>query len=136
MSEKPAVFILDSYAMLALLEGERGAERVRAVLEAARRVETLAYLSLINLGEVLYIIERERGLITTQKTLAAVEQLPLEILPVTRKRVLEAAHIKANSTVAYSDAFVIAAAQEFQATILTGDPEFVQAESFVRVEWL
>ena len=136
MNDDPVIFILDSYAMLALLEGERGVERVQAVLESAQRIGTLAYLSLINLGEVLYITERERGLTSAQKTLVAVEQLPLEILSVNRKRVLEAAHIKANYAVAYADAFAIAAAQEFQGTILTGDPEFVQVESIVRVEWL
>ena len=71
-----------------------------------------------------------------QKTLVTIEQLPLEILPATRKRVLAAAHIKANFSVAYADAFAVAAAQEFKAIVVTGDPEFTQVETIIQVEWL
>ena len=68
--------------------------------------------------------------------LNAVEQLPVQILEATRERVLAAAHLKANHALSYADAFVVAAAQEMEATILTGDPEFRTAEGLVRVEWL
>ncbi len=136
MSNQAPVYILDSFALLAFLEGEGGAARVKAILEQAHQEDAQIYLSLINLGETLYITERERGLSTAQKTLAAIEQLPLEILPATRERVLAAAHIKANYSVAYVAAFAIAAAQEFKATAVTGDPEFSQVETIVQVEWL
>lgn len=136
MSSEPTIYILDSFAMLALLAGENGAARVQAILEAAGRAEVDAYLSLINLGEVLYITERERGLPPTQKTLSAIEQLPLKILAATRERVLAAAHIKANFPIAYADAFAVAMAQEFRGTVITGDPEFTQVETIIQVEWL
>ena len=96
------------------------------------------YLSLINLGEVLYVVERERGLIEAQQTLAAVEQLPLEVLPVTRTAVLGAAHVKARFPLSYADAFAVIAAQEHGATVMTGDPEFepVAEAGLVAVDWL
>lgn len=131
-----ATYILDSFALLAYLEGETGVNRVIAILKQAQRGQATVYLSLINLGEVLYITERERGLPLAQKTLALIEQLPLTILPVTRERVLAAAHIKANFAVAYADAFAIAAAQELNGVALTGDPEFRAVESIIQVEWL
>ncbi len=134
-SESPA-YILDSFAILALLGGEIGVTDVQIILEMAQQREALIYLSMINLGEVLYITERERGLPLAQKTLAAIEQLPLEILAATRERVLAAAHIKANFPLAYADAFAVAAAQEFQGTVVTGDPEFAAVEKVVPVEWL
>ena len=136
MSDQPAVFVLDSYAVLAFLGGEDGAARVREVLESAGQDEGRVYFSLINLGEVLYITERERGLVQAQRALSAVEQLPLEILPATRERVLAAAHLKAQFPLAYADAFAVAAAQELDGVILTGDPEFRAVEEVVSVEWL
>jgi len=78
--------VLDSFAVLAYLEGETGMSRVRSVLEGAEAKRHIVYLSLINLGEVLYITERERGLVAARRALGAVEQLPLEIVGVSRRR--------------------------------------------------
>ena len=136
MSSQPVRYILDSYAVLAMLAGEQGAVRVQAILEAAQREEAQVYLSLINLGEILYITERERGLPLAQKTLSAIDQLSLTILAVTRDRVLAAAHLKANFPMAYADAFATAAAQEFDGIVVTGDPEFSMVETLIQIEWL
>lgn len=122
--------------MLAFLEGEAGAKRVQNVLKTARQKKAKIAFSAINLGEVVYITERERGLAAAQNVLAVSEQLPLEILPATQARILNAAHIKARFRVAYADAFAIVAAQELQGTVLTGDPEFTEVEKIIQVEWL
>jgi predicted nucleic acid-binding protein len=131
-------YVLDSFALLAYLEGESGMPRVRAVLEAAEAGRYRVYLSLINLGEVLYVVERERGLIAAQQTLAAVDRLPLDVLPVTRATVLAAAHVKARFPLSYADAFAVITAQDHAATVLTGDPEFepVAESGLIPVEWL
>jgi ribonuclease VapC len=134
-AEKP-VYILDSFAMLAYLDGEEGMRRVQEVMEEASRGGCRVALSLINLGEVLYITEREVGLALAQATLAAIEQLPVEILAASKETVLAAAHIKANHAIAYADAFAVAAAQELKGTVLTGDPEFKEVEAVIAVEWL
>jgi predicted nucleic acid-binding protein len=130
------VYILDSFAVLALLEGENSAGRVQAILEMAEQHTAQVYLSLINLGEILYLAERERGLVLAQKTLVAIEQFPLDILPATRERVLAAAHLKAHFPISYADAFAAAAAQEFRGTLVTGDPEFLSTEKLIHIEWL
>lgn len=130
------VYILDSFAVLALLEGESSAAQVQAILETAEQQAAQLYLSLMSLGEILYITERERGLILAQKTLVTVEQFPLEILAATRDRVLAAAHLKAQFPISYADAFVVAAALEFHGILVTGDPEFSKVEPLVRIEWL
>ena len=49
---------------------------------------------------------------------------------------LAAAHVKAHHAISYADAFAVALAQQMQATILTGDPEFGKIEHLVAVEWL
>lgn len=136
MSEGIAVYVLDSYAAIAYLEGETGMERVREVLLHSAEGRCRALMSLINLGEILYITEREYGLPKAQAVLAAIEQLPLEILAASREAVFNTAHLKAHYRIAYADAFAIAAAQEHGGTILTGDPEFSCVEEIVKVEWL
>ena len=136
MSEISSVYVLDSFAILAFLEDERGASRVENIIEQAHEDKLRAVLSMINLGEILYITQRNRGLSAAQKMLAAIDQLPFRILSADRERVLAAAHIKATFPVAYADAFAIAAAQEFNAVVITGDPEFKHVESLIEIEWL
>lgn len=136
MTASASRYVLDSFALLAHLGDEAGAARVRAVLKAASLDRAQVFVSVINLGELVYITERERGLVEAQIALNAVEQLPIQILEATRERVLAAAHLKATHAISYADAFVVAAAQEMRATILTGDPEFKTVEALVSVEWL
>jgi predicted nucleic acid-binding protein len=118
------------------LGGEVGEEHVKEILHDASLGEGRALMSLINMGEVVYITERERGLARAQEVLAMIEQLPVEILPVDRQTVLAAAHIKAQYPVAYADAFVIAAAQAHDGVVLTGDPEFDTVKDILRIEWI
>jgi predicted nucleic acid-binding protein len=138
VAARPRAYVLDSFALLAYLQGEAGMPKVRAVLEEAETGRLPAYMSLINLGEVLYITEREHGLEQAHRTLAAVEQSPLQIVAVERTTVLAAAHIKARFPVSYADAFAVVTAQDHGGVILTGDPEFqsIADAAIVGVEWL
>jgi predicted nucleic acid-binding protein len=129
-------YILDSFALMDYLENEVSGEQVTRILRKATAGEIHAYFSLINYGECLYIIEREQGLTKAQEMIAVVDQLPIEVVPVDRLRIFAAAHIKAHYSLSYADAFVVALAQEFNATVITGDPEFRQVENSVSILWL
>jgi predicted nucleic acid-binding protein len=128
--------ILDSYALLAYFGGETGREIVEDLFDLGINKEVNLYLSLINLGEVLYITERTRGFVAAQSALGFIDQLPLTVLPVTKETVLSAAHIKAHFPLAYGDAFAIASALAYESPILTGDPEFKTVEDRVEIHWL
>jgi ribonuclease VapC len=136
MKTDPAVYVLDSFAVLAYLNGEPGSRRVEAALADALEGKCKIFQSIINLGEVLYIVEREVGLARAQAALAAIDQLPIEILPASRQAVLSAAHIKANHRIAYAEAFAVAAAQALGGTVLTGHAEFERVERLIAIEWL
>jgi tRNA(fMet)-specific endonuclease VapC len=131
-------YVLDSFAILAYLEGEPGMARVRTLLAEAAKGTLTLHLSVINLGEVLYIIEREQGLVAAQRTLAALDQLPIQVQPAERSVVLSAARLKARHPISYADAFAVVAAQEHRAVLVTGDPEFksVETDGLLKVEWL
>lgn len=136
MSLDKPTYLLDSFAFLAYLDNEPGMALVQEVLTQADSGSCQITMSLINLGEVLYIVERERGLSSAQKVLALVESLPVKLLEVSRDLILDAAHVKANNALSYADAFAVATAMQEQAVIITGDPEFKLVENLVRVEWL
>jgi uncharacterized protein len=135
---KSSDFTLDSYTILAYLESEKAGPRIKELLKCAESGGCSLYLSLINLGEVLYITEREMGHIVALQTLAAIDQLPLHISPASRAAVLAAAHIKARYAISYADAFAVVTAQEHNCLLLTGDPEFraVADDGLIAVEWL
>jgi len=134
--EDNPVYILGSYALLAYFNNEQGVEQVKQILLNAQQESAKAYLSMINLGEVLYIVERERGLSAAQRTLSAIDQLPITLLEASRDQILTAAHIKASYSLAYADAFVIASAQDLSGHIVTGAPEFKSVEGIVEIDWL
>ncbi len=52
----PEAVVLDAYAVLAFLDEEPGAEAVAEVLRSGE-----PWMTLVNLGEVAYIVERECG---------------------------------------------------------------------------
>ena len=129
-------YVLDSYALLAYLQAEPGGDEVKSMLEEAQKGKAEVYLSLINLGEVVYIVERRRGAAMADEVVAKVHSLPVLVTDVNKKRVLDAAHIKANHAISYADAFAVALAKELDAPVLTGDPEFEKMEPLVQVFWL
>ena len=139
-NEPPEVkgYVLDSYALLAYLEIEPGGEHVKELLEAATERKCRLYMSIVNLGEVMYIAERERGLPKAQETLARIDELPIEIVSADRALTLTAAHLKAQWSIAYADCFAAALSQIKSAPLVTGDPEFrkVKPSSALQVEWL
>jgi len=49
---------------------------------------------------------------------------------------LAAAHVKAHHPISYADAFAVALAQEMDASVVTGDPEFECVEELIPVVWL
>lgn len=128
--------VLDSYALLALLNDEPGAARVEDLLRLAEAGEVELSLSVINLGELAYIVERRWGPEKLRAVLAYVEETKIELVAADQPRVLAAAHIKAQNPLSYADAFAAALTQELDAALLTGDPEFEAISSQITIEWL
>ena len=129
-------YVLDSFAVLAFLADKPAAASVREILEDGQRHGGNVWISIINLGECLCIIEREQGLSATHRAIAASRQLPGKEVPADRERAFAATHIKAHYKLSFADAFAVALAQEKSAAVVTGDPEFKQVEPLIPVLWL
>ena len=129
-------FVLDSFAVLALLGREPGSQEVADLLRKAQDEETRVLMTWVNAGEVAYIVERRWGAERLYAALAVMEATALEIVSVERELALMAAHIKAEHAIAYADAFAAALAQHYEAKLVTGDPEFKLLEGVLDIHWL
>ena len=117
---KKLKYILDSYALLAYFQASPAGAAVRNILKDASSNQVAAYLSIISLGEIYYIIARKIGEEKAHASVKDISCLPIGLIDITTERVLAAASVKARHIVSYADAFVVAAAVEYSATIVTG----------------
>lgn len=127
-------FVLDAWAVLALLQKEEpAAARVKSLLEKAAEHEVELFISIINLGEVIYRISRMKGEKEAQETLHLIRRLPLTVLPADEGSVFSAVGFKMRFAISYADAFAVAAAVALDAMLVTGDPELDQFEDQVQI---
>lgn len=129
-------YVLDSYALIAHLEGERSGEQVGKILHAAVQKKTALFLSIVNLGEIYYTAMRERSREQAEGALSLIGQLPITIVDADRTAAIEAARLKARHSVAYADCFAAALGIIKGAAVVTGDPEFRKFGEAVKVVWL
>jgi PIN domain nuclease of toxin-antitoxin system len=137
--KKPSMvetYVLDSYAILALLGEETGSDKVATILRQAQKEIALALITWVNVGEVAYIVERRWGTGQVSRVLGNLEATKISIVPVERDLALVAAHIKAEHSLSYADAFAAALAIREKAVLVTGDPEFRALEPLLTIEWI
>ncbi len=128
----PEPYVLDSSALLTLIEDEEGADRVQEVLEEGHSI--LPWLALM---EMYYITQQERGQAEADHRYALVRQLPAEILwQMDEPLVLTAARFKAEHRLSLADAIIAAVARRRGAVLLHKDPEFEALAEQVRLEAL
>ena len=130
------MMVLDSYALLAFFEREKGADRVEELLREALKTGRPLLMSVVNWGEVYYIVFRERGERKADEALLLMEQLPIETVDAGRDMVLHAASLKARFSLAYADCFAAALAALRGLKVITGDREFQKVSGEVDIEWL
>lgn len=129
-------YVLDAFALLALVGDEAGGEEVASILQDA---SAEVFMSAINLGEVYYILRRRRGQGAARELESrAFRQPNLRVVDPSWNRVRAAAEIKADGGISFADAFAAALAQELSAVLLTGDPEFepLARSGALQVVWL
>ena len=129
-------FVLDTFAYLAYLNDESGAATVEQILASAAHGTSRGWMTVINVGEVLYVTERRRGPNGARAAVALLDRLGIRVVDAGRQLTFAAAHIKAALALSYADAFAAALARRLGAVLITGDPEFRAVESLIRVRWL
>ena len=130
MSKNP--YLLDTSAILTLLEDEEGAQRVETLL---RREEVLfPFLALL---ETYYITLQEQTEDVADQRYALLKQLPKEILwSVDEPTLLTAGRLKAAHRLSLADALIAAFAVQHQAILVHKDPEMAALQDAVEMEFL
>ena len=130
-------FVLDAWAILVFLQGEEpAASRVKALLQDAEQGSIELFMSIVNLGEVVYRIGKVRGEKEAEATLADLRRLAVAFLAATDEAVLAAARLKMHHAISYADAFAATTAIALDAVLVTGDPELLQLKDAIRLEQL
>lgn len=126
--------VLDAFALLSYLEGEKGQSRVKKLL-ASETTDLL--MNAVNAGEVFYIVARGRGLREAEYFLGVIlPSLPIRVVDNSFEDVIEAARLKASHAISSADCFAAATAIREQAPLVTGDREFEKFGRTVDIDWL
>jgi predicted nucleic acid-binding protein len=117
-------YVLDTSAVLTLLNNEEGTETVLGLLEDARSGNALVYIPFMALMELEYQNLRRFGPGETQRVLSLVSAWPVEIEHSTMAWRHEAATIKATAPVSVADAWICGLARLLNAELVHKDPEY------------
>lgn len=128
--------LLDSWALLAYLSGERRGVAVRDLLKAADANGDSLLMNEVNIGEVYYVVAKRRSLAAAEAFLQALETMPIDPVSNAFAEVIEAAKLKAQYPISYADAFAAATAVRHGAVLVTGDREFRTLGDRVAIRWI
>jgi predicted nucleic acid-binding protein len=118
-------YVLDANAVLRYfgVGAGQGGEKVRGLFEEAERNQARLSMSVINLGEVLYVLLKHVGEERAFEYLKALRH-GVTLMDADEKRTIQAARLKHQSKLGYADSFAAALTLELKATLVSADPAF------------
>jgi predicted nucleic acid-binding protein len=128
--------VLDSYALIAFLENEPGADAVRELILQAEAGELKLLMCVINLGEIWYSIARTTSPKTADRFVQEIQGMAIEFVNADWELTQQAAIYKARGKISYADCFAAALAKARKAEVVTGDREFQRLEDEIGIAWL
>jgi ribonuclease VapC len=128
--------VLDSWAVVAMLEEQAAAATVEELLAAAHAGRCTLWITTVNLGEIWYITARRKSEEVADREVATLLRIGVRVVDVDWELARRAARLKTRYRLAYADCFAAALAQQLRCKVVTGDPEFRQLEREVKVQWL
>ncbi|CAN5407762.1 type II toxin-antitoxin system VapC family toxin [soil metagenome] len=133
---KPKSIVLDSWAIMAYLEDEPSAERIADIISDAHDNGVPLMMSVVNAGEVWYIIARRTTAAEADRTIALLQQIGIKFVDADWLLTKFAAGYKVKGNISYADCYAAALAKQIKATLITGDHEFKQLEKEITINWL
>lgn len=136
MARKPKAIVLDSWSVIAYLEDEPAGQQVADLIAEAHENSTPIMMTVVNVGEVWYIVARETSIADADQSVAELKGLGIDFVEAGWKLTREAAAFKAKHKMSYADCFAAALAKEHKADLVTGDPEFRQIDGEIKIAWV
>ncbi len=129
-------YVLDANALFDLVETGPGFQKVELLFQTAIQQQSSILISVLNWGEVFYLLWQKRGEEAARRTTAGLSRLPLDILPVDLAQAMKAGELKAVHKIPYVDCIAAALATLRQATLVTSDRDFEKLGRQFPVLWL
>ncbi len=117
-------YLLDTSALLALRDGEPGADQVADLLVQSATGQVTCHGCFITLMEVLYRVWKDEGETAGRDAYANCLDLPIAWQHESPELLKRAAATKAQHPLSLADAWIAAAALEQDAVLIHKDPEF------------
>jgi ribonuclease VapC len=136
MTRTPQALVLDAWSVMAYLEDEPAGKKVADIIAGAHEQRIPMMMTVINVGEVWYIIAREVSTAEAEKAVEELRNLGIRFIDADWNLAREAAEFKAGCKMSFADCFAAALAKRHQAQLVTGDPEFRQVEAVVPITWV
>jgi predicted nucleic acid-binding protein len=131
------VFVIDSSAMLRHIDGEKGADRVEAIIQMSLRGGGEVQLPAVQWGEIAGTLRKRAGALEQKKVLERLLQIDVRVVAVTAERAVRAAEIKVDRKLPYADAFAIELAMDSPDHVLvTADYDFKAVDDLALIEFL
>ena len=115
----------DSEPLIAYFLGDETAKQIVPLLQGILNGETVAYINIVNLSEIYYILHRINPSIVDSK-IEILQNYGINLVPVTENGLWKnAAKIKSSHSMSLADAYAVATAIETGSTLVIGrDKEF------------
>ncbi|MDQ3491282.1 MAG: type II toxin-antitoxin system VapC family toxin [Acidobacteriota bacterium] len=121
---------------MAYLEDEPSAERIADIISDAHDNGVPLMMSVVNAGEVWYIVARRTTAAEADRTIALLQQIGIKFIDADWPLTKIAAGYKVKGNISYADCYAAALAKQIKATLITGDHEFKQLEKEITINWL
>ena len=128
--------MLDSWAVLAYLGDEASGQEVADLITNVHENRIPMYMSIVNAGEVWYILAREISEAKADSAVADLTGLGIELIDADWPLTRIAGTFKARYRMSYADCFAAALAKDRKSDLVNGDKEFKQVEGEVGIRWL
>jgi len=125
--------VFDASGLIAYFEKSPRAMRVVILLKEVREGKRRAFMSVVNWGEVYYVLVRKAGRDAAERALAFLDQLPVIVADADRPLARQAAEFKAARKLSYADSFAAALAVRRNAALVAADREFDRVRNQVEV---
>ena len=136
MPRKPKAIVLDSWSSIAYLEDEPSGQKIADLIADANEEEIPLCMSVVNAGEVWYIIAREISEEEANSSIKQLRELRIQLKDADWELTQEAARFKSQHKMSYADCYAGALAKTMKADLVTGDKEFKAIEDVVAIYWV
>ncbi|MCU1299557.1 MAG: hypothetical protein JWO91_3835 [Acidobacteriaceae bacterium] len=130
------IYVLDANAILIFFDAGPGAPRIREILSEAVRQNSIVLVSVLNLGEVYYVLWLRLGAEKAKQMISDFARLPIQVIPVDLSQSLKAGEIKAVHKIPYVDCIAAALATLREAVLVTSDHDFENLGRNFPILWL